>query len=422
MVYQRIFQKSRSIAPRLSGSKGHWVISVSLLLLILRAFLPSAWAEDNIGKRAVVLDLRSGNQNDRIEAHRALIENLGQHGRLQLLGEPELVSILGRSLYSKTLEDGRRKLDAAAIAFGKLDCLATRKLTDDAILFLVAARAEGASTKSELHKAHLFQFLCADREGEIDQAMMAATSLRTLTQGERPKEISERTWRKYPELDALSNLRRVPVLLTSNIPGATIWVDHELVGKTPMTRFLREGMHFFAMGKDGISASSLESIPEQRKIELSLRKSPSQWRGLAQKVEDIRTSAEPDAKTSRRAAMGELMAVVEVDIVFAMLEKGGISVWTQAASQRTPTDLGQAENAREAGRLALREIRERSRPALDLSMPLLRENDVPQSDSAKPRRRWWLYGLVLGAAAAGAGVILLQDLRDDRQRIEVTLP
>ena len=63
----------------------------------------------------------------------------------------------------------------------------------------------------------------------------------------------------------------------------------------------------------------------------------------------------------------------------------------------------------------------RSAPGLDPSMPLLRE--TPNTTTrATATKRWWVYGIVLGAATLGAGFIIAQDLSEDRQRIEVTLP
>jgi hypothetical protein len=45
-----------------------------------------------------------------------------------------------------------------------------------------------------------------------------------------------------------------------------------------------------------------------------------------------------------------------------------------------------------------------------------------QDDEADGNRRWWVYGIVLGAAAIAGGAIVVSGLSDDHQRIEVTLP
>lgn len=368
---------------------------------------------------AALLDFRPGDDQARVESRTTLASALGQHGRIELLRDPEVTAILGHSHYSPERVLGQDKLALARTSFGKLDCEGTRKHTQDAILHFAAARASNVPILGELRKAYLFQFLCADREANLDFAMAAAKSLRALSEGKRPKEISERSWRKYPVIDILSNRRTVALTIESDVPGAEIWVDHKQFGVTPSTLFLAEGEHLIAIGKDTRSASTFTNLLSRSTLSLTLSKSTGQWQGLAESLDEIRNAKDEEITQSMRS----LMSALEVDVVFVMEEDATISVWTLTPSRPKAKLAGSAPDAREAGRLALRSIREtNTRPGLDLRMPLLRESDVPESERAEEPRRWWLYGLVLGAVAAGAGVILLQDLGDDKQRIELMLP
>ncbi|MBL4637144.1 MAG: hypothetical protein JKY56_25040 [Kofleriaceae bacterium] len=396
----------------------------SLVMLSLLALLGAnahAQVSPLAEHRAAVLDLRSGPDTGRLQEREALIEELGQHGQLHLVIDAELANRLGRTVFSPAWGQGKAALELAAQHFGNLDCSQTFQYANDAILYLSAAKAAGVSPDNDTRKAYLFQFLCADRNGNVDQAMSTAAALRILTGGIRPSEISENTWRKYPEIDLLSNLRSASVSFESDSPGAELWIDHRVVGKTPMNVLLREGRHLVAMGLNTRSAAIYIDVPLRNNDPVSLRLSQvsSQWQQLGQSIDEIRAIDDDKRPTKMR----ELMSATEIDVFF-VLEESKIAVWILASSGRTAKHLGNVDSAKEAGRTALHGLREQQRrPGLDLSMPLLRESDLPETvASAESPTRWWLYGLVIGAAAAGAGVILLQDLGQDQQRIEINLP
>ncbi len=366
----------------------------------------------------VVLDLRGGDSATRSPSQAAFVDGLSAHGELRLSQDAELASILGRRPYSAALEKGRDTLSAAILAFGALDCVTATERIKAAVLDLAAADAAGAGANAELRQAYLYQFLCADRQGNYDEALATSSLLRALIKDERPTEISADTWDKYPMLDALSNQRQVSVTIGSEPSGAEIWIDHRQVGTTPSTLLLGEGTHLVALGLEGRGASQEIKVTGQGKMSLPLAKPNSSWEGIHKALAKVK-----DASSARRAAaMGDLLAATLADAAFVMREPGRVAVWILPRSRRSAELIGHAPNAKIAGELALQGLEDSAHGAgLDPNMPLLRESDMTTT-TARSTRRWWVYGVVLGAAALGAGLIVAQDLSKDEQRIEVTLP
>ncbi len=367
---------------------------------------------------ALVVDMRSGDANTRSPSQAAFADGLTAYGELRLTADAELAAILGNRPYSAVLEKGKTTLSAAKLAFGSLDCVTTSARAKSAVLDLAAAAAAGVPAKTELRQAYLYQFLCADRQGQTDEAMASAAMLRALFGEERPTEISLATWDKYPQLDALSNRRQVAVSIASEPSGAKIWIDHKVAGTTPSTLWLGEGKHLVALGTEGRSASQEITVTGKGAMSLPLAKPRSQWKGISTAV-----AAATQANSGQRSQrMGSLLAATLAEVAFVMREPGRVAVWILPLNRRSAELVGHAPNAEIAGRLALEGLEDsNSLPGLDPNMPLLRESDFTTT-TASSTKRWWVYGLVLGAVAVGAGIIVAQDISKDEQRIEVTLP
>lgn len=422
MVPQRVFQTIRRIR-------------ILPILVLASATLPGVAQaqEDNAAEEAdgntfevsdaVVLDLRPGPDNVRAPSREAFVEALGEHGELRLVGGLELRKTLARSTYSAILEQGKVTLASAALAYGSLDCPSAESRSEQAVLDLSAADASGADARLELRQAYLYSFLCAHKAGHVDHAMAAARILRKLDTERtnpdgRPSEISESTWRTYPGLDAQSNALLVPVSIESEPSGAAIWVDFEKLGTTPDQVFLSAGEHIVAMSSEHGSVSQRITVTSAGTMKLPLHAQKREWIGVAESLDELREAKGP----ARSEAMRDLMAAVEGQVAFVMREPGRIAVWVLPPQRRGAQLVGHAPHASAAGKLALGALQESSRsPGLDPTMPLLTE-DSESSTTASSGRRWWIYGVVLGAAAVGAGLIVAQDLREDRQRIEVSLP
>lgn len=395
--------------------------AVFAFVALLAVSRPAQAQEDDHGflqLETIVVDLRPGEASLRAPSQEAFVDGLGARGEIHLAGDAELASLLGNRHYSAALERGKTTLSAAILSFGSLDCASTRMRAKSAILDLAAAAAGGALATAELRKAYLYLFLCADRVGDVDAAMAAATMLRVIIAEDRPNEIGSDTWDKYPQVDARSNERKVPVEIASEPSGASIWLDHREVGKTPGTLLLAEGQHLVALGLPGQGASQEITITGKGKMSLPLAEPRSRWDGISRAM---REASEAPA-IQRPRAMGNLMAATLAEVAFVMREPGRVAVWILPLNRRSAELVGHAPNAAIAAQLALQGLEDSNNgPGLDPNMPLLREHEATTT-TASDTKRWWVYGVVLGAVALGAGFIIAQDLSKDQQRIEVMLP
>jgi hypothetical protein len=408
-------------APRRSSlTRPLGCVLVAFLALLALARPAQAQEGDNgfLQLETVVVDLRPGQASLRAPSQDAFIDGLGAQGEIHLAGDAELASILGNRSYSAALERGKTTLSAAILAFGSLDCASTRERAKSAILDFAAAAASGAPARDELRKAYLYLFLCADRQGDVDEAMAAATMLRVIIDEDRPGEIGSDTWDKYPQVDAQSNGRQVPVEIASEPSGASIWLDHKEVGKTPGTLLMAEGQHLVALGLPGRGVSQEITITGKGAMSLPLAEPKSRWDGIAKTLAE----ASDVPSLQRPRAMGNLMAATLSEVAFVMREPGRVAVWILPLNRRSAELVGHAPNAAIAAQLALQGLEDSNNgPGLDPNMPLLRENEATTT-TASDTKRWWVYAVVLGAVAVGGGLIIAQDLSKDQQRIEVTLP
>ncbi len=432
MVHQRIFQINQRITP-LCRSLGSFLPSfvrrcftgalLAAFLLFLNTNISYADSvpidlrvSDSFQVRsALVLDLRTQPQDGQRASRKAFLQSLDEYGEIALLRDPEARSILARKPYSRAKQEALEALEHSSTAFAALDCPRTQKQIRKSVGLLAQAQAQDMDVAAPLYQAYLYSFLCADRMADTDAAMLAAAMLAALTAGARPKEISESNWRKYPILDAQSNLGHQSVTIQSS-PGAVVWVDHQKRGNAPLTLLLPEGEHIFAAaGPQGSTHLRSQATTE---IVLDLQPQETKWGGLPALVQEVSESFGPVYASSMRS----LLVAVEAEIAFVIKDPFDVEIWILPKRRRDVIRVGLAEPIKKAGRMALRALKKAERsPGLDPTMPLLREEEVPEEAEEAPTR-WWIYGVVLGAAAAGAGIILLQDLREDRQNIEVVFP
>src|SRR5690606_27336498 len=126
--------------------------------------------------------------------------------------------------------------------FGNLDCATTLTASQTAIGIAAARQAAGLPVP-ELARAWTYVLLCADRTGDPDRAMQAATRLRALgaavgssvgAAGAVPPDV----WARYPEVDAMIDRDMIPVEIRAAVPGAAIWIDFAPAGTSPLRTIL----------------------------------------------------------------------------------------------------------------------------------------------------------------------------------------
>ncbi len=408
MVPRRIFQNIRRVRGVLT-------------LVLVSALVPGeGWTQEHSVIDALVIDLRAADETSRKPSSAAFITALGEHDEIRLEGEEELRSILERTSYSAIFEQGRANLAATAVAYGALDCPGVESRSAQTILDLAAAMASGVNARAELHQVYLYRFLCADRQAHSSRAIEAARMLRRISADQdswRPKEISEATWSRYPQPDTEGE---GAVHIGSEPEGATIWIDYKEQGITPLRVLLSHGQHVVALSSKVASVSQQITVSGAGTVHLPLPAQEPQWQSMRESIARLQAATKED----RPEGMRSIMTTIEVQAVFVMREPGRIAVWVWRPQSRRAEHVGHAPNAKIAGNLVLQALGDAQvlgGLGLDPSVALLLQEDETDTRSSSGRR-WWVYGVVLGAAAIGAGFIVAQDLSENRQRIEVTLP
>jgi hypothetical protein len=361
-----------------------------------------------------VIDLGAGSDAERAARRDAIERGLG--GGHRAVADPALRRALAGEPSAGDPEAGRRALAAGQAAFGELDCKRARPDIDRAVVALGAAQAAGVAVDDELRRAQTIRLVCSDQSLERGTAQSAAAALRRLGAGDPPPGVSSAVWARYPALDAATGVQIGRLDITTRPPGAVVWIDHERRGLTPLTASLPEGEHLVAaaLPSGGATAQRVTVVPSwtPTRLALALEAGQPRWRAVEAQVRAWRRGA-PDPAA---AAIGELLARARLSHTIVIDASGALQVWSLPAGRREARQLGSAGDP--AGALALLEAAARE-PALDPQRPLLREE---RASEAKKSQQWWVYAAILGAVAVGAGVVISQELGDDRQRIEITLP
>jgi len=312
------------------------------------------------------------------------------------------------------------KLAEAQRAFGALDCKLATAAADDAIGIAAARQAAGIAVP-ELARAAAYVVLCADRTGDIDAAMVAAARLRAAG-GSR--DVPDDVMRKYPELDAIGGRELVNVEITSDAPGAQIWVDFRKVGPAPVTVPLLIGEHVIAAAagsRRGWAAGT--AVSTQTKLAVPTPDRAGTWSKLARRI------ASWHGKVPEPAELGWVMAHVRARV--ALIRRGDTLVaYGRAGLAEAPHLLGGDDavaSVAEADRviaLGADRLQTWNARAPDPDRPLLTDarDRGPDGRLRDPPTRWWVYASILGAVAAGAVIIYASDAGNDRQRVELHQP
>lgn len=313
-------------------------------------------------------------------------------------------------------------LGDAQRAFGALDCKAT--FTSSKLAIGIAASRQAAGLwVPELARGWTYVLLCADREGDVDTAMIATARLRAL--GERPVEVSKDVWAKYPEVDAMLDRDMFAVEIKAEVEGAAIWIDFVRAGTSPLKITLPAGEHVIAAAlgtRRGWAAGTAVRdqptvavpMPEQRGPRAQLAGRVAGWGG----------------KLPPAAELGE--ALLEVKARVAIIRtRDRLEAWGRVGRSEAPRALGGEDGIgtlTDAPRLVAviaDRVQTWNDRAPDPDQPLLVED--PKTRGARKERvdeptKWWIYAAILGAVGGGVTLMLLHDTASNTQRVELHYP
>lgn len=391
------------------------VVAAGLVAALAVLAVPRGAAAD--GEPVIVIDLRPADGLDasRAEFYGALraIEGLDPRD------EPDLVGALAGDAADTDAPELRAALDTARAAYGDLDCKAASASADVAIDLLAARQAAGLDDGTALRTAWAYALLCADHDGDLGRAQLAAHQLRALgvAAGE-DAGISAATWARYPEIDASTD-RDIVALTVETTAGAAVWIDHALVGTAPVTAYVAAGEHVIAAA-EGPRRAAIRVTAAGKPITttLTLVDRTGSYSAVAGVVKGWRDGVlVPNAE-----ALGTVMDALEVRFALILAGKSTIQVWARGPRDTLPRKVDDASIAdpMAVGSLILDRVAAWDGRAPDPDLPLLVES--PEDRGARDRgagTNWWIYAAIVGAVALGSTVLYLQDSADDRQTILV---
>ena len=311
----------------------------------------------------------------------------------------------------------------AARAFGQLDCAQTITASNSAIGIAAARQAAGIAAP-ELARAWTYVLLCADRDGNASLARTAITRLRTLVG--TPADVPANLWTKYPEVDALLDREVFPIEITSDAPGAEIWIDHVRAGAAPLKTVLPAGDHViaaaigdrrgFAMGTAVKTQTTLAvPTPSMQGTYGPIARKVASWGGVMPAASEI----------------GAVLTLAKVRV--AIVRRGdAIEAWGRAGRAGDPHRLGTDDDGTgavaDAPRLVAL-IADRIAVWNDRAPDpdeLLTEANTPVTKDKRVRTdeptRWWVYASLAGAIVAGGALLYFTETASTTQRVELHLP
>ncbi len=312
-------------------------------------------------------------------------------------------------------------LGEAQRAFGALDCPAAIAAGKRAAGIAAARQAAGLPVP-ELARAWTYVLLCADRANDAEAAAAAAARLRTAGGS---ADVPADVWKKYPEVDAVAGGgARIELEIAADVPGAAIWIDHQLAGTSPLVASLSPGEHVIAAAagaRRGWAAGT--AVPSQGRLEIPTADRSGPWSEVGRRV------ASWGGAVPAPEELGWVMARVRARAV--LVRRGdSVEAWGRAGLADRPHRLGGddavAPVAEAARVIAL--IADRARAwndrAPDPDRPLLVEDRRGRSEEQRrgERTRWWVYAAIIGAVSASAAIIVIQEVGSDRQRVELRYP
>jgi hypothetical protein len=312
-------------------------------------------------------------------------------------------------------------IGAAERAFGALACSEVSAAAHQAI-GLAAARQAAGRAVPELARAWTYLLLCADREARFDDAATAAARLRTL--GGSP-DVPATVWAKYPAVDAIANLELVELEVTTEVPGASVWIDFQRAGASPLRVALPIGDHVIgaAVGTQrGWAAGT--AVRSQTQLQVPLREVTGAWSDVALRVSGWNGAVPPASELA--------WLLGRVDARIALVRRGNsVEAWGRPGRTELPRRLGDPSAAapiEEIGRVlgvVVDRLRAWSAHAPDPDQPLLvdsPEDRAGRRDAGERPTKWWVYAAIAGAAAIGGVIIYAHDSATDRQRVELKYP
>lgn len=313
-------------------------------------------------------------------------------------------------------------LDTAQRAFGDLRCTDVVAAAKQAI-GIAAARQAAGKPVPELARAWALVLLCADREGKLDDAQVAAIRLRALGGS---TDVPAAVWAKYPDVDVIANTEQFDLDVDAE-PGAAIWIDFQPVGTSPVHAVVTSGDHVIAAAlgtRRGWAAGP--AVRTQKAVHVPLVEAGGTWSDVAQRVASWK---------GQRPSPADLAWVLgKVHARLALIRHGDtVEAWGQIGRAEAPHLLGAddgtgtlAEVDRVVALMADR-VNGWNDHAPDPDRPLLTEETAGHAlmrragDVDKPTK-WWVYAAIAGAAVIGGTIIFVHDSAGDRQRVELHYP
>lgn len=385
---------------------------------LIALFCSAALAAPPLHERVAVVDL--GPSDDGVR--KQLLTTIVTAGFDPVVGDGLDDALAGIAMDKDAVALATAMADAQR-AFGGFDCAAVKTSAKTAIEIAAQRQAAGLPVP-ELPRALAYMLLCLDKTGETDAAMQHARWLRGVGGS---NDVPPDVWKKYPDVDAMIDDKRVPVEIAADVAGAQVLVDFKPVGKAPVKLHLSEGEHLIAVAagsKRGWARGT--AIPAQPKVTIPTQDYAGASSALAAKVASWR-GAKPSADD-----IGWVMNQVHARVV---LVRSGDSVeaWGRVGRAEQAHVLGgedgfakarDAEDTKRLMALVADRVQGWNDRAPDPDKPLLVEKPGDR-DRMKPKdekAKWWVYAALAGAVIGASAVIYASDVGSDRQRVELKFP
>ncbi|MDB4956745.1 MAG: hypothetical protein JWO36_4314 [Myxococcales bacterium] len=316
-------------------------------------------------------------------------------------------------------------IDEAKRMFGELKCKEATASAMTAIGLGSARQAAGLAVP-ELARAWSYVLLCADRAGDNDTAIAAASRLRELGGS---TDVDASMLARYPEVDVLAGRDMVDIDVKTDVDGAEIWVDSRRAGVSPAHLILPVGPHVIAAAhgtKRGFVTGTV--VKRQPVVTIPLTEAAGPWSKLAARIASWH--GKPPSPAELAWVLDEVKARV------ALVRHGDVvEAWGRVGRSEPPHLLsgddgkGNLGDAERVIALVADRVRGWNDRAPDPDQPLLVEAPGERftrtgKDTTKKEEptAWWVYASIAGAIAAGVIVIYAHDSAHDTQRVELHYP
>jgi hypothetical protein len=306
-------------------------------------------------------------------------------------------------------------------AFGALDCKTAIASGMQAVGIAAARQAAGLPVP-EATRAWTYVLLCAERSGDPDTALYAATNLRALGGS---THVPHDVWARYPDVDTVVDPEMISVEIVADVPGAVVYVDFVRAGTSPLKTTLRAGRHVIAAAsktKRGWAAGT--AVKTQPTVTVAMYDQTGPNAVLAQRIAGWKGMLPAPAELG--------LAFDEARVRVALVRKGDrLEAWGRIGRTEAPRRLGGDDGVgtvADADRLialAKDRVGVWNDRAPDPDVPLLVEDPKTRKrDSGRTDEptKWWVYGALLGAIAVSATALYIYDSADDVQRVELHVP